>query len=183
MSVSADATATNSAPLPLPALAGLTRRIGAMIYDGMLVIAVLAVATIPFLIVAPKKIIIPSEVGWGLYLAYLIWQMIVIVAFFSFFWTRRGQTLGMQVWKLRVEDEQGQLLSWSLSIRRLLFAAVPWTPAYICLALAEQLHSSTLKWVGEVLLLLVFANLVLLKFSAQHRTWHDRMSYSRVVKV
>ena len=46
---------------------------GAMIYDAMLVLAVLAIATIPFLAAAPKKIIIPAEVGWWLYLLYLAW--------------------------------------------------------------------------------------------------------------
>lgn len=154
-----------------------------MIYDGMLVIAVLAVATIPFLVIAPRKIIIPSEVGWGLYLVYLVWQMIVIAAFFGFFWTSRGQTLGMQVWKLRVEDEQGNLLSWSNAMRRLAYAAALWLPAYVCSALAEHLHSAVLKWMGEGLLLLVLANLLALKFSSDHRSWHDRLSRSRVVRL
>ncbi|HEX2584487.1 MAG TPA: RDD family protein [Steroidobacteraceae bacterium] len=166
-----------------PQVAGIARRLGAMVYDSMLVIAVLAVATIPFLVLAPKKIIIPREVGWGMYLAYLCWQMIVIAAFFGFFWTRRGQTLGMQVWKLRVEDEQGKLLSWPSALRRLLFAAIPWLPAYICLAVAEHLHSTTLKWTGEALLLLVLANLLVLKFSLDQRSWHDRVSHSRVVRL
>jgi len=166
-----------------PQLASVTRRIGAMIYDGMLVIAVLAVATIPFLAVAPKKIIIPSEVGWGVYLVYLGWQMVVTAAFFGYFWTTRGQTLGMQVWKLRVEDEQGNLLSWVEALRRLLYAAILWLPAYVCLTIAEQIHSSLLKWLGEGLLLLVLINLLVLKFSNSHRSWHDRLSHSRVIKL
>jgi uncharacterized RDD family membrane protein YckC len=166
-----------------PHLASVARRIGAMIYDSMLVIAVLAVATIPFLMIAPRKIIIPREVGWALYLAYLLWQITVVVSFFGFFWTRRGQTLGMQVWKLRVEDEQGKLLSWRSALRRLLFAAIPWLPAYASLAVAEQLHSPTLKWIGELLLLLVLGNLLAVKFSADHRSWHDRLSRTRIVRL
>ena len=172
-------TTIESKPQP----AGIARRLGAMVYDSMLVIAVLAVATIPFLLLAPKKIIIPREVGWGIYLAYLLWQIVVIASFFGFFWTRRGQNLGMQVWKLRVEDEQGKLLSWPSALRRLLFAAIPWLPAYVCLAIAEHFHSAALKLTGEALLLLVLANLLVVKFSADGRSWHDRLSRSRVVRL
>src|SRR5690348_814443 len=170
-----------SVPTVAPVPAGVIRRAGAMIYDAMLEIAVLAVATIPFIVIAPKKIIIPSEVGWLLYCAYLIWQILVIVLFFGFFWTRRGQTLGMQVWKLRVENGQGKLLSWPLVLRRLLFAALPWMPGFACLTISEQLHAPVLKLLGEGLLLLVLVNLMMARFSAERCTWHDRMSRSRVV--
>ena len=163
--------------------AGIVRRVGAMIYDGMLMIAVLLIATLPFDIIAiiNKKLLIPSEVGWWIYGLFLGWIMLVIILFFGFFWTRRGQTLGMQVWRLKVEDEEGKLLSWRLALRRLLSAALPWIPGYACLMISEQRHSSTLKWTGEGLLLLVLLNLIVLRFSSDHRTWHDRLSRSRVV--
>ncbi|HVY24734.1 MAG TPA: RDD family protein [Steroidobacteraceae bacterium] len=157
------------------------RRIGAMIYDMLLLIAVLLVATIPFTAIFGKQVLIPSAVGWFAYLVYLFWQVLVVVLFFGFFWTRRGQTLGMQVWRLRVEDEHGQLLSWRLVIRRLLFAALPWLPGYIVLIASETAHSMALKWSGEALLLLVLVNLMMARFSPSHRTWHDRMARSRVV--
>ncbi len=166
-------------------LAGVVRRIGAMIYDAMLVMAVLAVAIIPFVVCThmfiPGKVLIPSDVGWLIYGMYLGWQLLVIVLFFGFFWTRRGQTLGMQVWHLRVEDEQGQLLSWPMTLKRMLFAAVFWLPGFICIALSEQLQSRYLKWTGEALLLLGLMNLLMAKFSSRRRTWHDQMASSRVV--
>ena len=161
--------------------AGAIRRIGAMIYDALLVMAVLAVATVPFIPFLQRKILIPSEVGWLIYSLYLSWQLLVIISFFGFFWTRRGQTLGMQVWHLRVEDEQGQLLSWSMALKRILFAAVFWTPGFVCIAISEQLKSSYLKWLGEALLLLGLINLLMATFSSRRRTWHDRMAGSRVV--
>lgn len=161
--------------------AGVVRRIGAMVYDALLVIAVLAVATIPFTALFGKQVLIPSRVGWLAYCSYLIWQLLVIVLFFGFFWTRRGQTLGLQVWRLRVEDERGELLSWPLAIRRLAFAALLWVPGFLVLSISEKLHSTFLKWTGEGLLLLVLVNLMIVRFSASHRTWHDRMARSRVV--
>lgn len=161
--------------------AGVIRRIGAMIYDALLVTAVLAVATIPFTALFGKQVLVPSRVGWLAYGSYLIWQLLIIVLFFGYFWIRRGQTLGMQVWRLRVEDERGALLSWPLVIRRLAFAALLWVPGFLVLSISEKLHSTLLKWSGEALLLLVLVNLVSARFSASHRTWHDRMARSRVV--
>jgi uncharacterized RDD family membrane protein YckC len=167
--------------------ASVTRRIGAMIYDAMLVLAVLAVAIIPFVVFIHVfnlgTVLVPSDVGWLVYSLYLCWQLLVIILFFGFFWTRRGQTLGMQVWKLRVEDLQGQLLRWPWALKRMLYAALFWVPGSVCLVISEQLHSSKLKWGGEVLLLLVLVNVLMVKFSASKSTWHDRMSHSRVVRT
>ena len=160
--------------------AGVVRRIGSIIYDALLVIAVLAVATLPFLLVVGKTLV-PSMVGWWIYSAYLAWQLLVVIAFFGLFWTRGGQTLGMQVWKLRVEDEQGNLLSWHLVLRRLLFATVPWVPGLALLTIAEEAQSPALKLTGKFLLLLGLLNIVVAKFSSDHRTWHDQMSGTRVV--
>src|SRR5690348_13734925 len=117
--------APSQSPLPMnPATA--MRRIGAMIYDAMLVIGVLTIASIPFQVysIVSKRLLLPSEAGWWIFSAFWLWLVVVFMLFFGFFWTRRGQTLGMQVWKLRVEDEQGNLLSWSLVLRRLLFATL-----------------------------------------------------------
>ncbi len=177
MNVAIDISSTSHVP------ADVVRRLGASIYDTMLVIGVLAVASTPFQVysIIHKKLLLPSEAGWWISCAFWLWLIVVFVLFFGFFWTRRGQTLGMQAWKLKVEDERGGLLSWSLVLRRLLFATLPWMPGCICLMVSEQLHSSMLKWTGEGLLLLVLLNLITLKFLPDHRTWHDRMAHSRVV--
>ena len=39
-----------------------------------------------------------------LYSAYLA---IVIIGFYSYFWTQAGQTLGMRAWKLKLQNEDG----------------------------------------------------------------------------
>ena len=167
--------------------ASVARRVGALIYDAMLVLAVLAVATIPFVVCIQVfnlgKVLVPSDVGWLIYGIYLGCQLLVMALFFGFFWTRRGQTLGMQVWKLRVEDEDGRLLSWTMAIKRLMFATLLWLPGLICLALSEQLRSLLLKRIGEVLLVLVLANLVPVMLYTEGLSWHDRMSRSRVVRA
>jgi uncharacterized RDD family membrane protein YckC len=42
----------------------------------------------------------------------------VNVIFFSYFWTKSGQTIGMRAWRLRVQTNDGNLISWSQSVIR-----------------------------------------------------------------
>jgi uncharacterized RDD family membrane protein YckC len=173
-------SASITPPMSTPPPAGLLRRLGALLYDTLLVIAVLMIATIPFLPFAHGRPLVPQEVGWPAYV-YRAWLVLVIVLFFGFFWTRRGQTVGMQAWRLRVEDEQGATLTWPLAVRRLIFATLPWLPSLLFLGLAERFNSPPLKWLGMGLLLLGAASLASVWFESQGRTWYERHARSRLV--
>jgi len=137
-----------------PRPAGLLRRLGAMLYDGLLVLALLMVVT---------ALLLPLTGGEAIGLhrhpvleyAYRLALLAVVVGFNGLFWTRSGQTLGMASWRLRVEREDGRLLGWSDVLRRL-------------------------AWVVVSLLPLGLGYLWVL-FDAQSRTWHDRLSHTRVV--
>jgi uncharacterized RDD family membrane protein YckC len=45
-------------------------------------------------------------------------------AFFAFFWVRHGRTLGMQAWRLRVQDRDGRNITLRQALRRFV-AAIP----------------------------------------------------------
>ena len=47
---------------------------------------------------------------------------LVIFGFFAFFWTRRGQTLGMQAWRLYILNETGDNISMKQALIRFLVA-------------------------------------------------------------
>src|SRR6267154_6365756 len=177
MTASNDDSAGATLPVVTATPAGLVRRLGAMLYDTLLVIAVLMIATIPFLPFAAGRALVPQEVGWPAYV-YRAWVVLVIVLFFGFFWTRRGQTVGMQAWRLRVEDEQGATLTWPLAVKRLIFATLPWLPSWLFLGLAERFKSPLLKWLGVGLLLLGAASLATVWFESQGRTWYERRAKS-----
>ncbi len=81
---------------------GLLRRLGAMLYDTLLVIALLALATIPFIARREGE---PVEAVGNL--LYQLTLLAVIFVFFVGFWTRSGCTLGMQSWGLRIETVDG----------------------------------------------------------------------------
>jgi uncharacterized RDD family membrane protein YckC len=82
---------------------GLLRRLAAILYDLLLVAAVLFLVTIPFIAVRGGE---PVEIGDNL--SYRIALVIVIYTFYVGFWTRSGRTLGMQSWGLQLETMDGR---------------------------------------------------------------------------
>lgn len=162
--------------------AGPLRRLGAMFYDLLLIVALQIVGTAPFLPFLKDRVLVASEVG-ALAYVYHAWQLVLVVAFFGFFWTRNGRTLGMQAWRLRMRTLEGGLPTWRDALLRLWFAALPWLPAFTVLTAADYLQPRiVLLWTGGGLLALGFANYFAAWFDAERRSWHDRFLRTRVIK-
>jgi len=134
--------------------AGLLRRFAAMFYDGLLLVAILMIATALMLPLTGGEAITSADHPW-LELAYRLVIAGLVVLFFGTFWTRRGQTLGMASWRLRVEREDGALLTWGDTVKRLAAALLSWLPLGL----------------GYFWIL----------FDREGRAWHDRLSRTRVV--
>lgn len=81
--------------------AGLARRLASASYDALLLMALLLVATLPFVIVAGD-----ATQGWRRHLLQA-WLVVVAGVYFVYFWTRGGQTLAMRTWRLRVVRSDG----------------------------------------------------------------------------
>ena len=111
-----------------PPSAGVLRRLGAMFYDLLLVIAVMMVVTAVLLPLTGGEAITNERFGAWEY-AYRLLLLTIVILFFGMFWTRRGQTLGMQAWRLRIQREDGSPLSWLDVFKRLGAATVS-----LCLA-------------------------------------------------
>ncbi len=78
-----------------------------------------------------------------------------IFFFYSGFWHKAGQTLGMKVWKIQVINEYGYNPSWQISFLRLTFAIL----SLACFGLGYFWRLFT------------------------PYTWHDRLSQTRVVDI
>lgn len=48
--------------------------------------------------------------------------VIISLFYFGHFWTKRGQTPGMKVWKIKAVTQENSLLSWGQSLKRYVFA-------------------------------------------------------------
>ena len=104
------------------------KRLGAYVYDVMALAAVLMLATI----LALAVVVISEKMGaidlssyrdTADYLSkngfFIIYLALVIAAFFSYFWTKAGQTIGMKAWRLRVQNSDGSNISMMQSLIRL----------------------------------------------------------------
>ncbi|MGB5102233.1 MAG: RDD family protein [Steroidobacteraceae bacterium] len=136
--------------------AGLLRRLGALLYDTLLLLALFMVATAIMLPLTGGEAITPAAHP-ALEFIYRAVLLVLFVGFYGLFWTRRGQTLGMASWRLRVEREDGSLLTWPDTLRRLAAATVSLAAAGL----------------GFVWIL----------FDPERRAWHDRWTRTRVVQV
>lgn len=102
------------APAPAPFLA----RIAAMIYEALLVTAVIFIAALPFLYLVGN-----AETGWR-HLAFQLYLLGVLFAYFSTFWLRSGQTLAMKTWRIRLVDLAGDTISLKQAALRFALALV-----------------------------------------------------------
>ncbi len=135
----------------------LWRRLAAILYDSILVMAVLLMAMA--LVVVPLDLIFgtenfdANELRYNpLYLAYLF---CVMVGFHILFWMRGGQTLGMRAWRLRVLRDDGQALTFKDALLRYFAAILSWAALGL----------------GFIWILL----------DKEGLAWHDRISKTRLV--
>jgi uncharacterized RDD family membrane protein YckC len=89
-----------------------------MLYDALLVFALMFMATIPFIALRSGE---PVEVGENL--LYRLVLAAVVFTFFVGFWSRSGRTLGMQSWGLQLETRDGHVPSAATASLRF-FAAI-----------------------------------------------------------
>ncbi|MBY6207411.1 MULTISPECIES: RDD family protein [Halomonas] len=111
--------------------AGLGRRLGAMLYDGFLLLAIwIAITTLHVLVVRKVLGLAPAEVGAGVWQVFSLRLLLVAAAFafFAFFWRRGGMTLGMQAWRLRVQTLDGAPISLRQTMVRFAVGAVSFLP-------------------------------------------------------
>ena len=129
--------------------AGLLRRLGAMLYDALLVLALWFLATLPFIAIRGGEPVEPDD--------NLVYQLAIVAttyAFFVFFWSWRGRTLGMQAWRLQLETTDGRVPPVSLASLRFFAAVLSALPA-------------GLGYVWQL-------------WDRDELSWHDRLSGTRV---
>ena len=85
--------------------ASLRTRLAAMVYELLLVLAVLFVASFVFIRLSGD-----AQSGWK-HVAYQFFLLGVLFAYFSTFWLRSGQTLAMKTWRIKLVDRDGALIT------------------------------------------------------------------------
>jgi uncharacterized RDD family membrane protein YckC len=105
--------------------ASFIRRLGALFYDSLIVLALLIFSTwllLPFTAGEP--------IGPGQFF-YQVYLLLIVDGYYVVFWVMGGQTVGMRAWKIKLVSEDGAALSWRQAIVRLLWAVLTLLPAGI----------------------------------------------------
>lgn len=100
--------------------ATLARRLAAMFYDALLLLAILFFATLMVLPLNHGDAVAPNNPVYSSYL------LIASFFFYAWFWTHGGQTLGMRAWKLRIQTLDGRKINWRHALLRFLAAIPSW---------------------------------------------------------
>lgn len=144
--------------------ASLPRRLAAMFYDFLLSIALMMVVTLLYqqvllrLIYGSEQLKAMAETG-GLDIDPLLSTILLfcLFGFYAKFWTHNGQTLGMQVWGVRIQNADGSAIDLWQALLRFLIAILSWLPL--------GLGYWWMLW------------------DKRQRTWHDIYSESQVVHL
>ena len=144
--------------------AGLFRRLAAMFYAFLLCEGLMMVVTLVYQ-QGILRLIYGSDhlrelADRGALIGDPLLSTLLVFALFGFFakfWTHNGQTLGMQVWGLRVQNRDGSAISLLQALLRFMIAIASW----LCLGLG-------FLW---------------MLWDKDKRTWHDRYSESQVVRL
>lgn len=96
--------------------ASLARRGLALVYEALLLAAVLLAGSLPFVVLTHGTDRLLARPLFQLYLlalagAYFVWQ-----------WRRGGQTLAMKTWRVRLVTRAGDSPTWGHALKRFLFA-------------------------------------------------------------
>jgi len=153
--------------------AGLLRRLAALVYDALLIGALLILATAPLLLFTGGQGVQPENRVYPFYLITLVF------VFYGWFWTHGGQTLGMRAWHIITLNADRHILTWRQALMRFVAVSLPlvalgpgalWLfqePKMAIFALACSWLTNYL-WIGV----------------DQHgRALHDRLSNTQIIHI
>ncbi|MEM1243573.1 MAG: RDD family protein [Pseudomonadota bacterium] len=96
----------------------LIRRAAALLYDGLILFAIMLLFTGVVIIIRHDKAIPPESLWFqGILIA-------ICLIYFCYFWIRYGQTLGMLAWKIKLSQKNGNPIHFKQAIFRFFLACL-----------------------------------------------------------
>ncbi|WP_292989825.1 RDD family protein [Nitrosomonas sp.] len=130
---------------------GFWRQFISLIYEFLILLAIIFIASFIF------HLIFRDTNAFYFIPLYQFYLLIIMGYYFIWFWTRGGQTLAMQTWKIRVVTVDGNRLNNRIAITRYLIAVIG---------------------------VLFFGIGILWAFvDRDHQYLHDRLAGTRIIKI
>lgn len=134
----------------------LLRRLGSILYDLVLVAAVVIIAAFGYTVAVQS--LTGAELTQGAaQLLFRIYLLAVILGYYLYFWTQGRQSLAMRTWRLLLLNADGSPLRLADAIRRVGFAILTLAPIGL-----------GLWW---------------MLFDPDRQSWYDRLAGTRLVLV
>jgi uncharacterized RDD family membrane protein YckC len=119
-------------PASLAVAPSLSRRMASFVYEGLILFGILLIpGAVGALIVA----VTGQQHSARSDVALQVISFAIYAAYFTWFWTQRGQTLPMQTWRIKVVTADGRPLSWARAFVRYLASWLWVAPAALIAAL------------------------------------------------
>jgi uncharacterized RDD family membrane protein YckC len=153
---------------------GIGRRIAALPYEALLLLALALVMSFP---IAGLK---GATLSGAPQVVFQIYLVAVIFAYFTWFWRHGGQTLPMKTWRFRLVARNGGPLGWQRASWRFIFAGLFYGPAVagtMMMFFPNRLSPLLTMWT----FLPMFATLFWAKFDTDRQFLHDRWAGTRIV--
>jgi uncharacterized RDD family membrane protein YckC len=142
--------------------AAFWRRLAAMVYDSVLIVAIWII--VGFIVLSAFGITEARTIDGNAVVLEPLYKNTLFAAmmlsaylFFAWFWTHSGQTLGMQAWRIKIQNADGSAIGWIQALKRC-----------VCAPFAFLLLGIGYFW---------------MLFDPEKRTWPDLVSTSCVVKL
>lgn len=167
-----------------PVVAGPLLRITALVYDGLLILALIIVLGTILIVLGTSAQSIEQGQAGKLSESYRYFVLLpsfvgVTWLFYGLFWRRTGQTLGMQTWRLKAIQPNGALLDWPLTVIRCLSACIV---PLVCGSFGYLVHGTPVALVISFSIGFAF-NYLFALFNRRRLALHDVMSGTLVVRL
>lgn len=154
----------------------LWRRVAALPYEGLLLLALMLAASFP--IAGLKGMTLTGTP----HLVFQFYLFVVSATYFIWFWQHGGQTLPMKTWHFKVVNAQGRPLRPAQAFLRFLYALLFYGPAVTGLVLLffpDRVSPVVTMWA----FLPMIATLWWSQFDSDRQYLHDRLAGTRLVDV
>jgi uncharacterized RDD family membrane protein YckC len=151
---------------------GLARRLAAFVYEGVLLFGVLMIAGYLYSSLTQQRHALQGKTGLQAFL------FVILAIYFTWFWSRGGQTVAMKAWHIRLVMADGRPVPQWRAFLRYLLAWLWFLPA-LATAHFAGLHGSGA--ITAIVLAGVLAYAALSRLRPDRQFWHDAVCGTRLI--
>lgn len=151
---------------------GLARRLAAFVYEGILLFGVTMIAGYLYASLTQQRHALQGKAGLQAFI------FVVLAIYFTWFWSRGGQTVAMKAWNIRLVMADGQPVPQRRALLRYVLAWLWFLPALAATYLADLHGGGT---IATLVLAGVAAYAALVRLRPDRQFWHDAVCGTRLI--